>query len=204
MGATKDQGVDLGIDQWLKILTRDLGDLGSARLAAFDEFGQKWASNRSDLKMWRCREGVKVGARFDRRDSSDHADLSTSRRRDCAANSRLDHFDDGKVISLSRIPEHRGACRVTGDHERFDTLVDESIQEFQGEGADLCKWARTVGCSRSIAEVEDRFIGELIDHGSGDGEAADPRIEDADRDESGGWHGDKGTARAITWIGSST
>jgi hypothetical protein len=107
----------------------------------------------------------------------------------------LDHLDDWEVISLPRIPEHRSTRCVAGDDERLDALVDESIEKFQREGAHLGERARPIRGSSSVAEIEDRLIGKLIDHCPGDGEPADPGVEDADRGESGSWHGDKGTRR---------
>ena len=107
----------------------------------------------------------------------------------------MDHLDDWEVISLPRIPKHRSARCVAGDDEGLDALVDESIEKFQREGANLGEWARPIRGSSGVTEIEDGFIRELIDHCPGDGEPAYPGIEDADRGESGSWHGAKGTRR---------
>ncbi len=130
----------------------------------------------------RCRgEGVVVGERLGGRAGADHADPAGGAGGDRAPGGREDHLDHGHVVAFPRIAQHRGTGGVAGDHQRLDPLVDEVVEALEGVLADLTDRLGTVGLTRGVAEVHDRLVGQLVDHGPGDGQTTEARVEDPDR-----------------------
>ena len=91
-----------------------------------------------------------------------------------------DDLDDRDVVALAGVAEHGGAGGVAGDDERLDALVDEVVEALEGVLADLGDRLGPVGLARGVAEVEDRLVRQLVEDGSGDGQAAEAGVEDAD------------------------
>ena len=62
--------------------------------------------------------------------------------------------------------------------------VDEVVEALEGVLADLADRLRAVRLARGVAEVEDRLVRQLVEHGPGHGQPAEAGVEDADRSVS--------------------
>ena len=58
--------------------------------------------------------------------------------------------------------------------------VDEVVEALEGVLAHLADRLGAVGLAGGVADVEDRLVRQLVDHGAGDREAAEAGVEDAD------------------------
>ena len=126
-------------------------------------------------------ERVVVGQRLGGGAGADHADPAVAGGGDRTPGGGEDHLDDGYVVPLAGVAEHRGAGGVAGDDQRLDALVDQVVEALEGVLADLADRLGAVGLAGGVAEVDDRLVGQLVDHRPGHGEPAEPRVEDADR-----------------------
>src|SRR5687768_871999 len=74
----------------------------------------------------------------------------------------------------------RGA-RVAGDHDGLHALRQEPLEDLEAVAANGLGRFRPVGNPGGVAEIDRGLVREPLEDGAGDGEAADPGIEDADR-----------------------
>ena len=112
---------------------------------------------------------------------ADHADPAVAGGGHRAPGGGVDHLDDGYVVPLAGVAEHRGAGAVARDDQRLHVLVDQVVEALEGVLADLADRLGAVGLPRRVADVQDRLVGQLVDHGPGHGESTEARVEDADR-----------------------
>src|SRR5438105_3236097 len=70
---------------------------------------------------------------------------------------------------------------VARDHQCLYALASEIRGDLAAVTKDRVGTLRSVGHARRVAKVNDALVGKLADHLAYDGEAADARIENADR-----------------------
>ena len=116
---------------------------------------------------------------------ADHADPLVARGRGRAPGRGEDHLDDGDVVALAGIAQHRGAGGVARDDQRLHAALVEVVEALEGVLADLADGLLAVGLARGVAEVDDRLVRELVDDGARDGQPAEAGVEDADRGVGG-------------------
>ena len=190
--AAEDQGVDPGRDQRVEVVVGDREQLVAAGDAVLDEVDEPGAGAGRERDLRGGGERVVVGERLGGGPRADHADPAVAGGRDRASGRGEDHLDDGHVVPLACVAEHRRAGGVAGDDERLDALVDEVVEALEGVLAHLADRLGAVGLAGGVTEVDDRLVGQLVDHRSGHGQPTEPRVEDADR-RVGGRSGHKRT-----------
>ena len=92
----------------------------------------------------------------------------------------LEAFDARNSKRRTRIANLGHAIVALAQGRIIDVAV-YTFKDVQGVFADLGDGARTVRHVRGVAEVDDRFRRQLIDHCPGDGQATGPGVEDPDR-----------------------
>ena len=95
-----------------------------------------------------------------------------------------DHFDDGHVVAFPRIAQEGRGRGVAGDHECFDPTVHQIVTDGQRVCAHLGHGQWPVGSVGGIADVDDLFVGQLVDDRSGYRQPADTGVENSDRREN--------------------
>ena len=130
--------------------------------------------------MGRGREGVVVGHRLGGGAGADHADPAGARGGDRAPGRGQDHLDHGYVVPLPGVAQHGGRGGVARDDQRLDAAVDQVVEALEGVLADLRDRLGAVGLAGGVAEVDDRLVRQLVDHGPGHGEPTEAGVEDAD------------------------
>ena len=131
--------------------------------------------------MRRGGEGVGVRARLVGAACRDHPDPVVARSRSGTPDGGPDHLDDGHVVALAGVVENGGAGGVAGDDQGLDTALDQPVEALERELAGLGDGTRAVGLAGGVGEVDHRLVGQLVEHGSSDGESAIARVEDPDR-----------------------
>ena len=149
--------------------------------AGLDEVDEAGAGLDRHLEVRGGRERIVVGHRLRRGVGADHPDPSGVGGRGRAAHRGQDHLDDRDVVALPGVAEHRRAGRVAGDHQRLHPLTDQVVEALEGVLADLADRLGAVGLAGGVADVQQRLVRQLVDHRAGDGESAEARVEDADR-----------------------
>jgi len=103
------------------------------------------------------------------------------RGRDRTPGRREDDLDDRHPITLARISQDGRAGRVAGDDQRLDALRDKMVEAVEGVLTYLADRLRPVWLAGRVCEVQHRLVRQLVEHGTGDGEPTEARVEDADR-----------------------
>ena len=181
MRAAEHERVDPGVAQRRQVLLGDGEHLGRVGDTGLDELDEPRAGLGEDRELRVDLEHVLVGARADRAGGADHADPAVARRRHRGAHRGADHLDDRNVVALARVAQHRRGGGVARDHEHLHALVDERVEDLERVPADVGDRLRTVRRARGVADVEERLARQLRRDRPGDGEPADPGVEDADR-----------------------
>ncbi len=188
--AAEDQRVDAGLGQRVEVLVRDRDQLVAAGDPGLDEVDEPRAGPGRQLDVRRRGERVLVGHRLGRGARADDADPAGAGGGDRPAGRGVDHLDDGDVVPLAGVAQHRRARGVAGDDQCLDPLGVQVVEALQGVLADLADRLRTVGLAGGVAEVAHRLVGQLVDHRPRHGEAAETGVEDPDGsvDGSNGRH----------------
>ena len=93
----------------------------------------------------------------------------------------LHDLDDRDAVPLAGVPQDGSAGAVAGDDEHLDALLDQVVHHVEGEGPHLGDGARPVGSACGVADVQDRLVGQQVEHRAGHRQPADTAVEDADR-----------------------
>src|SRR5205823_1327603 len=170
-------------DQRRQVLLCDALHLGACRLAALDQFHEKRTGVWIELDVLpRHSDRAHVRTRGDGERSSDDADPAIARRFDGCSNGRFDHFDEGDVrIRVTDVIEPGTRCGVARDHQHLHAFIDEQPCYVVHIAPNFVTFERPVRPARGIAVVDDRFAGEVVEQRAGDGQAAEPGVENADR-----------------------
>src|SRR3989442_2927560 len=113
--------------------------------------------------------------------------VAGARRRDGRTRARLDHADDGhRRLFLERAERMRGA-RVARDHHGLHAAPQEIREDLGAVAPDRVRRLRPIRDAGGVPEVDHRLFGQALEQRARDGEAADARIEDAER-SGGGLH----------------
>ena len=195
VGAAEDQGVDAVGDQRVEVAVGHVEQLVAAGHALLDEVDEPRTGLREELHVRRGSEGVVVGLGLGRGAGADHADPAGMAGGDGPPGGRIDHLDHRDVVPLAGVAKHRGARAVAGDDQGLDAFGDEVVEALEGVLADLPDRLGSVGLPGGVTDVEDRLVGQLVDHRTGHGESTEARVEDSDRSFR---HGDKPRA----WTGA--
>jgi hypothetical protein len=179
--APEDNRVDAGGEQGVEIGLRQAQHLPAAGHAALHEVDETGAGGAGDRQPRDGGESVLVGATGDGGLRADHADPAVARGRGGPSHRRQDHLDHGDVVALAGISQRRGAGGVAGDDEHLHAVGDQPVHDGERVPADLRDRQRAVRSVRRVPDVADRLVRQLVEYRTGDGEPADPRVEDADR-----------------------
>ncbi len=98
-----------------------------------------------------------------------------------------DDLDDRHGVSLTGVTQHGGAGGVARDDECLDAAVDEVVETLERVLAHLTDRLGTVRLTRSVTEVEDRLVGQLVENCAHYSQPAEAGVEDADRCVCHGW-----------------
>ena len=147
------------------------GDLVTGGLAALDELDETRARRGNEFDVGASRgNGAFVCARSDRTDRADHTDAS-----------RRTGFHERPRTRLDDVEGCCGRC-VAGDHDRLHVvLLHQAPRQLPGEIAYLSLRSRPIGIPASVADVDEVFRGQQVDHGAGDGEPTESTVEHPDR-----------------------
>ena len=102
---------------------------------------------------------------------------------------------DGRELFFTRVAEDGCAGAVACDDEHLDALVDQVVHDIQREAADLGDRTRAIGATSGVADVEERLVGQQVEHGPRHRQTTDPAVEDPNRCVG---HGARVTASAST------
>ncbi len=132
---------------------------------------------------------ARVGARGHRARGAEHADDAAGGALDGEAGARLDDAEDGQIeLDPQRVEGDRADGAARHD-ERLDAPVDQDASAPASVAHDGLGRACAVGDARGVAEVHDRLARQAAPQGPHDGEAPQPRVEDAERRVGMGAHG---------------
>ena len=173
MSALGRDGLEIGVGDGEQLVAR--GDTG------LDELDEPRAGPARDRDLRGGRERVDVGLALMRGLRGDDADLVVAGGCDGSADRRTDDLDDGDVIALASVVEHRGRGRVAGDHQSLDPAVHQTVEAFEGELADLGDGTWTVGLPGGVTQVDHRLVRQLVQDGPGNGQSTEAAVEDPDR-----------------------
>jgi hypothetical protein len=171
--AAEDQRVDVGRDQGVEVLVgrgEQVVAPGDPRLDEVDEAGTG-PGGQGDVGG--RREGVVIRQGLGRGAGADDADPAVVRGGHGPAGGRQDHLDHGHVVPLAGVAQHGSTRGVAGDDQRLHAAGDEVVEALEGILADLGDRLRAVRLARGVAEVEQRLVGQLVDHRAGHGEPAE-------------------------------
>ena len=166
-----------------------------------DEVDEARARLDVQVEVGRGGERVVVRHRAGRGAGADDADLPVAGGGGGAAGGREDHLDDGYVVALAGVAQHRGAGGVARDDECLDALLVEVVEALEGVLAHLADRLLAVGLAGGVAEVDHRLVRELVDHRARDGQAAEPGVEDADGGVGARRAGGRHRQQARRWTG---
>src|SRR5688500_3195696 len=124
---------------------------------------------------------AEVGVGADGGRGRDDADPSVARRQRGRCGTGSDHPQDRDVVSAAQVAQGDGRRGVAGDDHRLDVPLDQRIDRFGREGTDLVVRAGAVGGATVVSQVDRRFAGQPPDDLPEHRQAADPRVEHADR-----------------------
>jgi hypothetical protein len=181
VGAPEDEGVDPRGAQRVEVAVRRREQLVPARHAVLDEVHEPRTGLRAQLDVRCGRERVLVGHRVRGGPGADHADPAGPAGGDRAPGRGIDHLDDGDVVALPGVPQHRRAGGVAGDDQGLDPLGVEVVETLQGVLAHLADRLGAVRLAGGVPEIAHRLVRQLVDDRPGDRQPAEPGVEDPDR-----------------------
>jgi len=94
---------------------------------------------------------------------------------------RLHHAEHGQRKSPGQSRQRHRRDRVAGHHEELEVELREEAAVVERVARDDRRRTGPVGHARGVPEVDDRLVREATAEGREDGQAADARIENADR-----------------------
>ena len=109
------------------------------------------------------------------------ADLAIPRYLHRSSGSCADHANDGNVKFFFYRCQGISACRIAGNHNRFDMLRHQKADDLSGVADDGVLGFASIRNPRRISKIDDPFFWHLPHDLSGYGQAADAGIENADR-----------------------
>src|SRR5699024_6700866 len=180
VGAAEDEGVHAVGLQRREVPLGQAEDLAAGGDAAFHEVDEAGAVGGGDVDAGHGVEEVLVSAGADGRGGADDADLPVPGGGHRAAHGRQDHFGDGHGVAFAGVAQERGRRGVAGDDEHLAAPFDEVVGDGFGVLAHLGDAQRAVGAVGGVADVNHRFVGQLVDDGARHGQPADAGVEDAD------------------------
>ena len=153
VGAAEDQRVDPGSDQRVEVVVGDREQLLAAGDPVLDEVDEPGAGAGRQGDLGGGGERVVVGERLGGGLGADHADPAVAGGRDRTPGRREDHLDDGHVVPLACVAEHRRAGGVAGDHQGLDALVDQVVEALEGVLTHLADRLGAVGLASGVTEI---------------------------------------------------
>ena len=183
MSAAEQQRVDLGVAHRREQPLGEHGHLVARRLAALDELDEPRTrrARQLDRRVGRGDRSL-VGARSDRADGADHADAPVAGRADQRAHAGLDHADHRHRQLRGQVVERRRRRGVARDDDGLHVeLLDEGGADLEGELLHLGLRPWPVRVAAGVADVHEVLVGQQVDDGPGDGEAAEAAVEHPDR-----------------------
>ena len=184
VGAAQHHGVHTGGLERFQVLAGDGEQFRARGDAGLDIGHERRAGHGGDVQVRGGGKGVLVGAGADGGGGPDDTDAAGAGGGDGAAHGRLDHFDDGDPVAggvaFAGVAQHGGGRRVARDGQQLHAGIHQLVHDAQGVGPDLGDGERSVGAVGGVADIEDGFVGQLVDDGPGHGESADAGIKDAD------------------------
>ena len=184
VGAAEHHGVHPGGNERRQVVAGDGEQFRPGGDAGLHVRHERRAGHGRDLQVRGRGEGVLVGARAHRGRGPDHAHPARPGRRDGTPHGRLDHFDHGDAVPgrvpFAGVPQHGGGRGVAGDGQQLHAGVHELVHDAEGVGPDFGDGKGAVGAVGGVADIQDGFVGQLVDDRAGHREAADAGVEDAD------------------------
>ena len=92
-----------------------------------------------------------------------------------------DHLDDGDRVPLAGVAQEGGRRGVAGDDDHLAAALDEVVGDGLGVPAHVGDAQRTVGPVGGVADVDHRFVRQLVDDRSRHRQPADAGVEHPDR-----------------------
>ena len=185
MRASQDQGVHARVLQRCQVLAGHGFDLLTRSHPGLDELDESRARLLAHGQTGNGGERAQVRLGLDGRLRTDHADVMVARGDDALARRRRDDLNDGDAsvdpIALARVRERGGRGRVAGNDQGLDSARGQLVEGGQGQRAHLRDRTRTVGRVLGVAQVDDLFVGQLIDDRTGYRQPTQARVEDSDR-----------------------
>ena len=181
MGAAEHQGVHAVGLQRREVALGQAQDLPAGGDAALDEVDEPRAVGGGDVDAGHGVEKVLVGPRADRRGGADDPDLAVARGRHRAPHGGQDHLDDGDRVPLAGVAQEGGRRGVAGDDDHLAAALDEVVGDGLGVPAHVGDAQRTVGPVGGVADVDHRFVRQLVDDRSRHRQPADAGVEHPDR-----------------------
>ena len=185
MGAPEDERVHIGRQDGLERGARDLEHLRTGGGARFDQLDEPRAGLRREGDAGGDRERVVIGAGLDGRLGADDTHPTGPRRRGSPSRRWQDHLDDGEPaplgVALAGVTKDSSGRRVARDDEHLDAGVHEVVHDLQSVRTDSRQGLGPVRRVGGVADVQHGLVGQLVQHRAGDGQPADPRVEDPDR-----------------------
>jgi hypothetical protein len=167
---SEDQGVHPGLDQRAEVVAGDREQLLSPGDTPLDELDEPGADARHQLHVGGGGESVVIGHRLGRGVGADDPDPARVAGGHRAPGGGVDHLDHRDVVPLAGVAQDRSAGGVAGDDECLDAPVDQVVEALEGVLPHLADRLGAVGLAGGVAEVEDRLVGQLVEHGTGHGE----------------------------------
>jgi hypothetical protein len=202
VGAAEDQGVDLGGQQRGQVAAGQVQDLragGLAPLHVLDEPGAG-LGDQGDVLVGLL-DGLAVAARADRPLGADQAHVAVAGQAHRGPHRRLDHLDHRQRVGGPQLVEGGRRGAVAGDHGQLHILGHQQVHDLLGEPPHLGLRPGPVREPGGVAEVDHRLVGQQVDDGPGDGQPANPGVEDADRSwiHGAGRYRSRATRHAQSW-----
>ena len=125
--------------------------------------------------------GARVGARANGEVGGEHAHATRAGAVDRRTGTRRDHTDDGNVEHLLGQTQGRSGRRVASDDHNLDVVLRKPTTRLQRKRAHLILGTRAVGTALGVAKVVDGLVRKCRCDRARDRQAAQARVEHADR-----------------------
>ena len=185
VGAAQDQRVHLGVLQRRAVGARGVHDPLIEREAVLDDRGEVGCGHLRHLELAPLGlEGATVRAPLHRGRRGEHPDPAAvaDRRRDLGLG--VDHGQHLDPVLAGNLESHvtaRRGRRVTRHHQELRAPVEQEAGTERDPGAEPVRGLGAVGKSGGVAEIQVALLRQRHEQLVEDGEPADPRVEDGDR-----------------------
>ena len=126
-------------------------------------------------------DSARVRARPNRKVGGQHAHAARTRAVNGGTCARCDHADDRNIEHLLRDAQGCGRCRIASDDHDLDIVVREPAAHLQGKRAHLVLIPHAIGTALGVAKVVNRLMRKGRCDRARDRQAAQARVEHADR-----------------------